>query len=259
MVISVVFDPDGTRLVTTFHGHPFYQSTGTSSNAKGTWFPFNGFQEKEVKDTDTPSGYLIKPSCVYANYYLLSLWLSKKFVENYSREMTQHEVTLGIRFGGFDGMCISYLLGGGFWDTEVGKNVGQWIRADFRQLLLALSHEVNAFRNHYPEVIPVVDFSKKEKSDITTVNQWLMDKTDRKYAGDDLVFNIGYTAILPCDFDRKFFINRTPLVDYNKLLRLHWSESFQTKFLAILYKDKGGGLIAFSDIFAKKKEVDFRL
>ena len=78
-------DVDGSRLLTNIGGQFFYQSTGTSSGAVNTVFPFNGFREKD--------GWLIKPGSFYDGKTMIG----DNFIAHAKQLSAQHAAMLTIR------------------------------------------------------------------------------------------------------------------------------------------------------------------
>lgn len=100
------------RLITSIHGIPFYQSTGTHSHQPETWFPFLGIRKRDQ--------WLIKPQKEAKHL--------PRLVKTYIKE---HDIKSNItimRLGNIKSMCISASLGGGFWDTPKGIPMKQFLQ-----------------------------------------------------------------------------------------------------------------------------------
>jgi hypothetical protein len=124
---------------------PFYQSSGNNSEQENTWFPFRGFQEADDKNR----GLFLKPAL--KNNKLNMEYYPKELVDNYlksvksqySDERCNSITQLFARFGNFEAMSISMLIGGGYWDTNDGKNLIQYIDKEFKEPITALKNYWN--------------------------------------------------------------------------------------------------------------------
>lgn len=93
-----------TRYVLILSGIPFYQSSGNNSSSPGTWFPFRGL--------DPEDGWLKKPLS-----HLYDSWPIE--LHNFINENKLNTFEVN-RFGSLSTMCISAILGGGYWRTKEG-------------------------------------------------------------------------------------------------------------------------------------------
>lgn len=153
------------RYVTVIGKFPFYQSTGNNSGEKDTWFPFRGSLESSLPDR-TPKGHFLKPLSEVSTFFfpqnlidhMKSAMIPSKFVE---------------RFGSFDAMCLSMLIGGGFWKGEQGKELAKFINAHFAE-------EVKFISNQHQQIISEIKTCSDNKNILTIdlhepkqVNDWL--------------------------------------------------------------------------------------
>ncbi len=154
------------RLATVIGDMPFYKSTGRNSREKDTWFPFMGLQEQGMGDF-LPRGMFLKPSTrnsSISNSY-------PKELAGYVRENQSFLLDFVTRFGNFECMCLSMLIGEGFWKQEDGKKLEGFIRKIY-------PGEINHLAKYWQPVIAeiqkfhakveVFNVNKPEK-----VNDWL--------------------------------------------------------------------------------------
>ena len=183
----------GNRLITVVGGIPFYKSTGINSREKGTWFPFIGIQEASIYGY--PKGALLKPSI--SN-------IQECFPEKLASYLTQNSRLLGnliTRLGNFETMCVSMLIGGGFWNDDEGEDLNNFIQTHYKKELFSLKeslspiiHDMELCRN--PE----------EVSNIRAeyINRWLAgheSKADRNSYGLNL--NLNYKTLQILDIKDK--------------------------------------------------------
>lgn len=85
----------------------FYQSSGMESGYEGTWFPFDG----DVINSDTGEALLLKlSSTTFASQF-------KTFVKKTKKSDVQFQKNM-IKFGTLNFLYISYILGGGIWNSK---------------------------------------------------------------------------------------------------------------------------------------------
>ena len=194
----VIKNHEETHTVTYVSGYPFYQSTGKASGYSGTWFPFNGFLEYET--IDVPRGWLVKPKSWFSSepeapilYWLLS-------------EKRELERNLVQRFGGIDGICISCCFGGGFWNTEKGRLVEQYLNDNFEEFISGIKDEVSKKKQKLTGVEKEINHTS-EDADIRSTNEWLCRNTGRqlimvKFGVDEKV-----SSVLPSAETNEEFYN----------------------------------------------------
>jgi hypothetical protein len=119
-VIGVMDEKNNNLRYITMIGHlPFYQSSGRNSREKGTWFPFMGLQEKGMGKF-LPKGMFLKPPTD----------INTNFPEELSQYLNKNKSLLGEmvqRFGNFEAMSLSMLIGGGFWSNDEGIQLRSYI------------------------------------------------------------------------------------------------------------------------------------
>ncbi len=160
------------RLVTVVETYPFYKSTGTNSDYPNTWFPFHGFNV-------SGSGAMFAK--LHANLDNLS-WLA-----NSPYELSKENELLN-RFGGIDGICISYLMGGGFWDTEQGKTIGKALEEKYSSLIGDLKPKVSEIKKDLQSSASIPSFEctvsqipiEQIKQNYDSLNNWLCQKSGRE-------------------------------------------------------------------------------
>jgi hypothetical protein len=121
-VEEYIISPHESNEMVVSQGIIFYKSSGTSgtevSARASTWMPCLGLDNKS-------SGGLGKRDPVFKIAKLDELY-DPKFLETDER-IKNYEMYLGTdlmrRFHNFDIMLLSAEIGGGFWDTEQGKNL----------------------------------------------------------------------------------------------------------------------------------------
>lgn len=103
--LLLVDKKEGDRLTTVIAGIPYYCSTGTNSKNSGTWFPHRGIITFPKKLIGKPDNEL--PKEVY-DYFGTN-------IDNDTKDLLK-------RFGTLQTLCVSASIGGGYWETEQGKN-----------------------------------------------------------------------------------------------------------------------------------------
>lgn len=107
------------RFMTIIHGIPFYCSSGINSGYENTWFPHRGIREYDK--------WVMKPSHIS---------MPAELVDFYNSNNISKELPL-IRFGTLFAMCISASIGGGFWNSEKGIILKNYLNKHHADLFLA--------------------------------------------------------------------------------------------------------------------------
>jgi Ankyrin repeats (3 copies) len=174
------------RPLTVIAGFPLYCSTGINSKVRGTWFPFSGINHETFSENNETyqSGWLIKPK--WNTELNLNKYFPEKLVDNLSlllEASTEEELSMYSsvisRFGNFEAMFLSLLIGGGFWQTKPGNNLKNFIIENFPE-------EMNTIKKYYSvDIQEVVNFihnpnitliqvMEDEKEHIQKINDWLI-------------------------------------------------------------------------------------
>lgn len=189
-IIGVMDEKNNNLRYVTMIGHlPFYQSSGRNSGEKGTWFPFMGLQEKSM-GAFVPKGMFLKPP----------LNIKENSPPELSQYLHKNEPLIGEivqRFGNFEAMSISMLIGGSFWKSDEGIQLRGFILEHYKD-------DIRILYNHTKSIIENInELSGTEKiysiKQPELVNRWLIDHgfnsaidflyTDLKITGYDLSMN----------------------------------------------------------------------
>lgn len=170
--LFVTYDsPEGQRLMTVVQNYPFYRSTGTFSHMNGTWLPFHGILEAKyfaVAIAGGQQGYIIKPSL---NIPKNVLSIFKSAGMDCTNDFAQKTMS---RFGSIDTLCISYLIGGGYWQTDNGKKVGDVLEKTYGNFLPAIRKEVKPHFEKLPENETTLLIIKHgDQPRLKQLNEWL--------------------------------------------------------------------------------------
>lgn len=157
----------GKRKIAKIHEYGFYQSTGSNSGYKDTWFPFLGivdpsskspFMQQIANVTAQKKGYIVKAGVKYRDIPEniekkgYSLGLNEEFFE---------------RMGSMECLLISSLTNQGFWATNEGK--------DFKNILK--QNLTPQFANFYQKHDDITFAEKPAKKTNATqpevVNSWI--------------------------------------------------------------------------------------
>ncbi len=137
--------------------YPFYQSTGVNSQYRGTWFPFKGIEN---------NGFFLKPHSTKNQRLHLSYDSTfVDFLEEHRHHVFQNGIEcLMIRFGNTECMLVSYLIGGGYWDTEDSFLIKQFIKKNYPHILEKLKESC-------PDMIEIQNPIRIEKLELGVKNQ----------------------------------------------------------------------------------------
>src|SRR5690606_17320787 len=121
------------RPVSIINGIPFYSSSGANSYAGGTWLPVTHYAWKFMKPGEDNLWDIgrDKPIWVdekdkqwrYNGWNVLAEELKESSLLRAGRLLDQYGNWLQVRFGSLPCMLISAKIGGGFWDSEEGKEL----------------------------------------------------------------------------------------------------------------------------------------
>jgi Ankyrin repeats (3 copies) len=179
---------ESIRPIVVIAGFPFYCSTGDNSGigAKGTWFPFSGINHETFleENKEFKIGWLIKPE--WDEKADLSKYFPQKLVDNFSQllkpstdEQAGWYSSVISRFGNFEAMCISMILNEGFWQSEGGIKLKNFIAGNFKQeletILKYYSDELKEAANiiHNPNTT-LIKILEDTKENIQEINNWLI-------------------------------------------------------------------------------------
>ncbi len=160
------------RHIASINGMPFYRSSGENSGHPGTWFPFRGIYEgHNLEDSGKyfvfgqKAGYFIKPVIdQIRDVVKLPAEVEMKFDQLFGNAL--HEKNeLRDRFYNLPNMLISSAIGGGFWDTDKGREMKNFLSLQYKEFYqnwssISLSKPVAVF----------------DDSQIANVNAWLVNK-----------------------------------------------------------------------------------
>lgn len=173
-------EKDGTRVIAVLgQKYPMYQSTGKNSGQGGTFFPFSGIMEKDVPGY-TKKGVFAKPSFdVYPISKILQERDNQYFPETliqYINEQNVDKETMQ-RMGNIECLAISSEIGGGYWNTEEGKDLKTFIedqfpdymngiRETYKDDIKALASIDQIPKNKFETITDPVDINEKIKQEI---------------------------------------------------------------------------------------------
>lgn len=141
------------REITIINGEPFYRSSGQFSHAGGTWAPFAGMQDfkssfyhKCKNQSDDVSahiglhgqvGWLVKPGsgggCTYRRDHFPRSKVGQKILDlGFNKEIS----SLYKRFTHVHHLLYSSVLGGGVWDTEIGRKFKEFLKEEYPEFYL---------------------------------------------------------------------------------------------------------------------------
>lgn len=165
---------DTKWLTTVLAGYPFYRSSGYNSGYPNTWFPYQGFQPFEVGTF--PKGTLIKP-CTRINNKQIDQFFSGALL-SYLQDIVDRKNIVS-RFGNQEAMFLSMLIGGGFWETDYGKDLNTFICKNY-------DHELEKLKLFYCNEIKEMQIINKNKPipilydvEISKLNEWLKNNGSR--------------------------------------------------------------------------------
>lgn len=155
---------DDRRHVMNIGGIPFYQSTGRNSQEPHTWFPFFGLIVE--KQPFAPKGMFIKP-----NSDLNEDFFPKKIINHIIKNYDSLQKII-FRFGNFEAMCISMLMGGGFWENKAGVLLKIFILQNYEQEIEILRENISPALNEVKNIgHGGTEFSNDQPEQ---VNKWLV-------------------------------------------------------------------------------------
>lgn len=144
--------------------HRFYRSSHTADdnpNYAETWFPMGNWR---------PNGYVEKPADYhiykdpYTDFYPAPLIEFIKSCDSlkYMNTKGQNDVhELIRRFGNFECMCISYVIGGGYWATEDAQALDHFLEDNYDNELSLIFNTIQNLDDI--KEIHARDISKKRK------------------------------------------------------------------------------------------------
>ncbi len=174
LLLLKAVNKEGKRVITTIGKYPFYQSTGRNSAQPETFFPFSGIYESNIANMYT-RGALAKPSAdiLYGNN-INSAYFPTALLDY----ILENEIDVNVisRLANIEAMTISYLIGGGYWNTDEGKTLGQFINKHFADYITDIYDE-------YKEAIEVCrsiqskdDKNFKTITNFVDINQYLQER-----------------------------------------------------------------------------------
>lgn len=143
-----------SRLICTIGPYPFYRSSGYNSGFSETFFPFAG-----IKQTNgyNQRGWYIKPSnggrFLDEGYYPRALKVKLFDMATKNSRVNKTTMELVERFGNFEAMILSYHIGGGFWETPLGTELGIFLIANYKSSVKKLYHQYQVDINDIEEQV----------------------------------------------------------------------------------------------------------
>lgn len=158
------------REITSIFGLPFYLSSGNSSSASNTWFPFFGISIKEIKIDDgiLPLGWFINYETVSSIPY--SIQEDIKEACRFKSDNGKFATDLIDRLNTLPCLLISSVLGGGIWDRNSFKNLKNNLtrHKDYKDFY------ANFTGFEFSPNILNVNCKEKTIEKIKKVNEWLI-------------------------------------------------------------------------------------
>lgn len=148
------------RQIAVVHGVCMYQSTGNNSGLANTWFPFLGLNNKKHPHFTEGEieGYLFKPIRAMAPSHQVKDGYPAEAYDK-MKMLFQKTDDIAARFGSLYNMMVSSQFGGGFWDTQEGKTLKNWLKQTYPN-----------FYQHFPELRAEAG---PEMSNGLEVNRWM--------------------------------------------------------------------------------------
>lgn len=167
------FDRDKLRphdiatVITVIKGYPFYQAPlhYILSSFPSTWFAFNEFDcggffiDRDLSSDENLKSLLVPPP---------------ELSEGQSN--TWNEIRL--KFGGVDDLCISYLMGEGFWETDVGQLMGASLETCYGDFLNTLRQEINELKRNRPRNPLDMYCDESDQYTESFVNSWISERSN---------------------------------------------------------------------------------
>jgi hypothetical protein len=124
---------DVERIITKVGDYPMYKSSGQNSSFPDTFFPFSGLMEQQ--QGIYIQGYFVKPDFAKENdtENFVNTYSPPYYPEGFYEQMEKLGVSyeMMIRFGNIEAMVISKHIGGGFWQTDIGLSVSQYLEENY--------------------------------------------------------------------------------------------------------------------------------
>ncbi len=142
LILHVSKRSKGRRPISVIGNYPMYRSTGKNSSHAGTFFPFSGISPSPYdlgwfqKPVDL--GWFQKPGYGRQAMPFAPKFYPPSFVKDCRlKQMSRQEKDILMRFGNFEAMCTSYLIGGGYWETDT--IIGPYLQTHFKDYLDAIN------------------------------------------------------------------------------------------------------------------------
>jgi hypothetical protein len=173
---KILRNNEGDRVVLVIGKYPFYTSTGKNSGESDTWFPFCGF-------TDHPNfPAFVKPTPFPPGHQLLTKHYPLKFIEHIDEvtKLAGNDYIFKLlqeRFGNFESLCISMLLGGGFWNKPNGKALSHYLQTNFSESIKKIALNIPPDFKKLIASAQLIEFSTAiDHSNIPELNNWLIEQ-----------------------------------------------------------------------------------
>lgn len=190
-----------SRKIAVINGIPFYQSSGDNSKIGGTWEPFLGLETKNEitlfgRKYNNARGWLKKPC---------SLGISDPKLTAYEIEFPLPGNRPYARFATIPCMLISSAIGGGVWNTDIGKQLHARLKEDFPEFYSSFNIEMkdtgqivdsvnlaSTARKYIEQISQLNNFLIKQKASFNTDKLFTMpasvDASMRTHVAHDLEF-----------------------------------------------------------------------
>lgn len=231
---------EGTRRLTTIKTqdciYPFYRSTGRNSSSPNTWFPMQSMDEdfyinkpdtytdtiKSIKELLNPrSKELVSDFSAMYPLQVVNYWFSldnkspitdKTSIKEIEKTHNEGTYTFALlrRFGSVECMCISYCLGGGFWDKRAALPVKDMLETLYPQELKRLKN-----------TIPGTDLWEKQEithADNSKINRFLIKDRSQETKNITIINRPGQSPFY-VDYN-KFSYDEKQLNDADTMMKL---------------------------------------
>lgn len=146
----------------------FYRSSGNNSKYFETWFPLVDKQHMHIVKPSDIWGYHFE-NC-YPNTFIS--FISDSMQSNRLKFENGYE-ELFDRFGSFECMCLSYLLGGGYWAHDDSKVLREYLETHYPSQLKSLKASIehyDSFKNPTGESVIGRDLYRRYQTDYAVKN-----------------------------------------------------------------------------------------
>ncbi len=192
----------------------FYKSSGANSLYEGTWFPFKGINDFGFCKPHNGTSYHMLTAC-YDDIFIQFLQSKKKTLFK-AQQLPQRDGWVFVtdpaemfitRFGNTECMLLSYLIGGGYWDSPDSLLVKLFIDKHYSyELKQLIDHTDRLIKFKNPQNIVALSRTEEDKN---KVNLFLNDDLNQ--------FNVDYyKTFLDYSIARP---NQTDLKSKVKLIR----------------------------------------